>query len=1200
MEEIFVIEFGGVQTVGENTPGKSAYQEWQAAGHTGTEIDFLNSLKGEPGKVDPSAYYNKQQVDDALAGKAGSGHAHQLGDITGLSEVLADLQAQIAELSGSAPAPEALTITAGVDKVINLPTNQVTLVGQAQTGIATSWGWQRLSGPLNSGTNFDVTLPNYNPARTFTIHPNADGRAVLNAAGGYRAGDRILLAGDFLAVSVVGLIGDPENPIYIQNVPGQVTTIGDEAWSGGSWSEAIKFEGCKYIRFWGTDLQSLVVTGSTSTTEVGGLQVRTAYKNISVAMYTDNIRIAFVTVKNGGTGIWAKKEVDINDANSYGDNKLENLQVDNVIIQDWYNEAMYIGHTADWWDTTGMAGGGLGKPYYYKPGVADPDPAIFKRPIRWKGVKLFNNYIHDGRGDAIQCANSDGVEIANNEVHNWATGHVWTDNGGNIIGAITDVKVVNNYIHDGWGDCIQAYVKGACLIENNLLVNGGNEGISIRTTNNAVVTVRKNTIVNMASSCIRINGYYQGTVASDPAQAAHIIDQNILAKPKSTSQYIYKENGAKATEGSGNAANLKQLDLSGLDVNNYFLPASSLAGFRKGSTVVGVAGTPGATIATPDQRQTLVTALAAGEHIFEVTAKRADGTPAVAQVKVTVAAASVVGVPNAVAGSAQTTTATTITLDGSASTSPNGPITGWSWTRQSGPDQGAILNPDAAITQVFGLAVGSYVFLLQVADGQGQTDTAAVQVVIQNPVVGTSQFFSDGGAGWGDNVYDTATGRKVLVYLPAGYDPTRAKKYGAEINLHGLGERGTDINKLKTAGLPKLVAAGQESENVIIFPQLDLDGLGSWTPEKIKKAYDYLVAYCNVDTNRIAGSGLSEGSNGMIKFMVNYPGLISAYAISNTPENIANANTALLKDIPGIWVAATGDAYGFANTTTPVNGLIAAGGLFPPKLRVNYGGIHDERTWNDKLFNKSTAGFNYETSLFALANLNRETQAGNFVTRAQTTQDYNDYLEARRVVLQLPAGAAKTQLLANLDALLIAITPGGTRRLLISLGDATKPADGNYTQITSTANGTTTPLIDVAGAATGLSFRSVATQWDSVMPGLIGSYFGLPASVYSQGRRVYGTGNDWRIAGVNPAMKYDIRIFHCEKTEANNVQYGFKATIGGQQLVTEDHHYNTMKTLDWYNIIPAGVEITLSPIGANTPNPNEGVMIAILITEKTV
>lgn len=37
--------------------GKSAYDIWLDNGHTGDEIDFLNSLKGEPGKPGQSAPY---------------------------------------------------------------------------------------------------------------------------------------------------------------------------------------------------------------------------------------------------------------------------------------------------------------------------------------------------------------------------------------------------------------------------------------------------------------------------------------------------------------------------------------------------------------------------------------------------------------------------------------------------------------------------------------------------------------------------------------------------------------------------------------------------------------------------------------------------------------------------------------------------------------------------------------------------------------------------------------------------------------------------------------------------------------------------------------------------------------------------------------------------------------------------------------
>lgn len=50
--------------------GKSAYQVWLDNGHTGSETDFLNSLKGKDGKdVDPSLYLSKEEAQKDYATK---------------------------------------------------------------------------------------------------------------------------------------------------------------------------------------------------------------------------------------------------------------------------------------------------------------------------------------------------------------------------------------------------------------------------------------------------------------------------------------------------------------------------------------------------------------------------------------------------------------------------------------------------------------------------------------------------------------------------------------------------------------------------------------------------------------------------------------------------------------------------------------------------------------------------------------------------------------------------------------------------------------------------------------------------------------------------------------------------------------------------------------------------------------------------
>ena len=71
-------------------------------------------------------------------------------------------------------------------------------------------------------------------------------------------------------------------------------------------------------------------------------------------------------------------------------------------------------------------------------------------------------------------------------------------------------------------------------------------------------------------------------------------------------------------------------------------------------------------------------------------------------------------------------------------------------------------------------------------------------------------------------VFEQELVRKVkfdyLLNLPEGYEGDKDKKWPLMLFLHGSGERGTDVNKVKVHGPPK-VAAAMKLPFVIVSPQ---------------------------------------------------------------------------------------------------------------------------------------------------------------------------------------------------------------------------------------------------------------------------------------------------------------------------------------------------------------------------------------------
>jgi len=160
-------------------------------------------------------------------------------------------------------------------------------------------------------------------------------------------------------------------------------------------------------------------------------------------------------------------------------------------------------------------------------------------------------------------------------------------------------------------------------------------------------------------------------------------------------------------------------------------PDGTIAGYSWAQ----ISGPSTSTIANGTTAKPTVSALQAGTYTYELTVTDDSGATAKAQVKVIVNNAAANQSPVANAGANQTLTLPTnsTSLNGSASSDPDGTIASYSWSQVSGPG-GTITNATGASTTVIGLTAGTYVFKLVVTDNSGATATANVTVVV-NPAV---------------------------------------------------------------------------------------------------------------------------------------------------------------------------------------------------------------------------------------------------------------------------------------------------------------------------------------------------------------------------------------------------------------------------------------------------------------------------------
>lgn len=417
-------------------------------------------------------------------------------------------------------------------------------------------------------------VPNIN---VYVFTPDSRGRLdiELDTTSQIKPGSTIFLKGRFLSIRFIGLKGTAQEPIRITNYPGQTLIAGDPNWSKGAYSNAVQLLECQHIILGGENSKSDFITE-------GSIQpkVRASYFGVTLRPFTDNVEVRNMTIKNGGIGISAKTDPVKDDPKTwYPNTVLENLSIHDVEIYGAVGEAMYLGHTSLWW---GWDENGRG----YNAGAKPTNPAhTYVIPIRWKHVKIYNNYVHHLGYDGIQASAMDQLEIYDNEVANFGLEKIKGQCMGIVVGGrTTNTNTHDNYAHDGYGELIQFHGadegNATHAIHNNLLVNSQESGIGIYgATDAATILITNNTVVGCQSFAVQANGKYYET----KVELFNNVFMSCYQKDLSLQQYIRVMNGAEVKDTDN-----KQFDTATnaiVDPKNFYqpLPGSSIgdAGYKR-------------------------------------------------------------------------------------------------------------------------------------------------------------------------------------------------------------------------------------------------------------------------------------------------------------------------------------------------------------------------------------------------------------------------------------------------------------------------------------------------------------------------------------------------------------------------------------------------------------------------------------------
>ena len=190
---------------------------------------------------------------------------------------------------------------------------------------------------------------------------------------------------------------------------------------------------------------------------------------------------------------------------------------------------------------------------------------------------------------------------------------------------------------------------------------------------------------------------------------------------------------------SGTVANQAPVANAGQD-QNITLPTNTVTLTGSGTDADGtiasyqwtkISGPTQFTIGSASLAKTNVSGLAEGVYQFELKVTDNAGATGKDTISVTVTAASNQP-PVAKAGNSQSITLPTssVTVDGSSSSDPDGTIVSYQWTKILGPSSAVITDPTLATTTITSLTQGIYQFELRVTDDSGAVGKDTIQITV--------------------------------------------------------------------------------------------------------------------------------------------------------------------------------------------------------------------------------------------------------------------------------------------------------------------------------------------------------------------------------------------------------------------------------------------------------------------------------------
>ncbi len=116
---------------------------------------------------------------------------------------------------------------------------------------------------------------------------------------------------------------------------------------------------------------------------------------------------------------------------------------------------------------------------------------------------------------------------------------------------------------------------------------------------------------------------------------------------------------------------------------------------------------------------------------------------------------------------------------------------------------------------------------------------------------------------------------RYLFYSPDRSEADNQQTFPLVLFLHGGGEGGSDIEKVKKHGLPKLIDAGQDFPFYVVSPQNPSE-TQFWDDQQLIRLLDEVLAKHPIDASRVYLTGLSRGGYGAWRLAIQNPNRFAA------------------------------------------------------------------------------------------------------------------------------------------------------------------------------------------------------------------------------------------------------------------------------------------------------------------------------------